>query len=399
MNSEKFFATCPKGLEGLLQEELDKLGAKTTKQTVAGVTFSGPLDLAYRACLWSRFANRILLPLSTFPVDDAESLYRGAGYIQWLRHMSVDTTFIVNFTGTSESINHTQFAAQTIKDAIVDQFRDIKGERPSVDKADPDLRINAILRRGYVTISIDLSGESLHRRGYRLDAGAAPLKENLAAAILQRANWPEIAKQGGSLLDPMCGSGSLLIEGVLMAADIAPGLYRKKFGFQGWKQYEEKTWIKLIEEAEVRAVKGKQSMLSTIHGVDVCDDYILQARANIRRVGLESFIQLTCADINQLSNKDIDKTYGLCICNPPYGERLEDEDTLLPLYRTLSKKLKENFLNWEAAILTGNTEVARRMGLRAFKKYALFNGAIPCQLLLFHIKPEWFIDATEHSGE
>lgn len=396
MKKETFFATCPKSLEQLLEEELQQLGASKTRQTVSGVTFEGTLELAYKACLWSRFANRILLPISTFPATDPDSLYRGVSKIQWDQHMSVDSTFIVNFTGASEFLNHSQFAAQVIKDAIVDQFRNKQGSRPTVDKINPMLRINAILRKGLVTISIDLSGESLHRRGYRLEGGAAPLKENLAAAILSRAKWSEVAKNGGSLLDPMCGSGTILIEGLLMAADIAPGLSRKRFGFEGWKQHQQEIWEKLLLEAEERAKVGKQSILSTIHGSDNNPEVIRQASENVKRAGLSHYISLKVADVRYLSKNDVPKTYGLCICNPPYGERLEEVEDLYPLYRTFSNILKENFLNWEAAILTGNTEVSRTMGLRAYKKYAFFNGTIPCQLLLFHIKPEWFITDTTH---
>lgn len=392
MKQENFFATCPKGLESLLQEELQQLGITGSKQTVAGVSFTGPIDAAYKACLWSRFANRILLPIISFPAPNAEALYNGVTKINWSHHMQVTTTFLVNFTGSSETIKHSQFAAQKIKDAIVDQFRHYQGKRPSIDKHNPMLRINAILRKDIVTLSIDLSGESLHRRGYRLDGGAAPLKENVAAAILYRAKWPEIAKKGGSLLDPMCGSGTLLIEGLLMAADIAPGLYRKQFGFEGWRQHQEKLWQRLLVEAKERAKKGKQSLLSTVYGSDVNEEVILQAKANLKRANLSNFVTLQVADIKNLSSKDIRKTYGLCICNPPYGERLEDAETLLPLYKMLSRKLKENFLNWEAGILTANVENTKKMGLRAYKKYALFNGSIPCQLLLFHIKPEWFVN-------
>lgn len=394
MKHERFFATCPKGLEQLLEEELQNLNATDTKQTVAGVHFKGSLETAYRACLWSRFASRILLPLATFPAVDAEDLYKGASKIPWLQHLSVQTTFLVNFSGASDALKHTQFAAQIIKDAIVDQFRAKKGERPSVDKVDPMLRINAFLRKGVVTISLDLSGESLHRRGYRLEGGAAPLKENLAAAILYRAKWLDVAKKGGSLLDPMCGSGTLLIEGVMMAADIAPGLFRKKFGFEGWKQHDKASWQKLQLEARERAKQGKLMLLSTVHGYDVNPDVILLANSNIKRAGLTNFIKLQVADVSQLSNHQIKKTYGLCITNPPYGERLFEEQDLLPLYREFAKKLKENFLNWEAAIFTGNPELSKNMGLRAYKKYSLYNGMIPCQLLLFHLTPEWFITPT-----
>lgn len=388
------FATCPKGLEQLLEEELISLGANTCKQTVAGVRFRASMAIAYKVCLWSRLANRILLSLGSFPVQDARDLYQAVARINWQDHLDPNGTLRVDFNGKSESINNTQFAAQTVKDAIVDQFKSKLGCRPSVDKLSPDVRINGVLRKGYVALSIDLSGESLHRRGYRLEVAAAPLKENLAAALLLRAKWPEIAKQGGSLVDLMCGSGTLLIEGYLMAADIAPGLFRKQFGFHRWKQYQEALWLELVEEATQRAERGKQELKSQFHGFDKEPDYLEQAQANVNTIALTPYIQLELADIAQNSFLP-SKGLGLCIINPPYGERMSDVENLYTLYRALSDKLKKDFLGWEAAIFTGNAEVARRMGLRAYKKYALFNGSIPCQLLLFHVQQEWFIDKDE----
>ncbi len=391
MKDISFFATCPKGLEYLLEDELSALGASTTKQTVAGVTFQGPIELAYKACLWSRLANRILLPIAHYPVNDADELYKGASKVLWTEHLAVDGTFRVDFSGVSEGLTNSHFAAQKIKDAIVDQFRKKTGQRPSIAKRDPDLRINAVLRKGYVTLGIDLSGESLHKRGYRVEGAAAPLKENLAAAILVRAKWPEIAKAGGSLVDPMCGTGTLLIEGLMIAADIAPGLWRKDFGFQRWKKYDSKVWQKIFEEAQARAKQGKQKLLATFHGFDIDEKAIVQARACASRAGFSNFINFQTVGIKELTARDVKKTSGLCVVNPPYGERLEEQENLLPLYRILAHTLKENFLNWEAAMITGNMEVAKKMGLRAYKKYAVFNGTIPCEILLFHVKPEWFV--------
>lgn len=389
---EPFFATCPKGLELLLEDELKSLGATFTKQTVAGVNFKGDMDVAYKACLWSRFANRILLPVSHTPITTGNDLYTAANKIKWYEHLDVDATFRVDFTGVYSEITNSHFGAQKIKDAIVDQFRNKFNRRPSVEKRNPMVRINAMLRKGYVTLSIDLSGESLHKRGYRVEGASAPLKENLAAALLHRANWPKLAQEGGSLVDPMCGTGTLLIEGVLIAADIAPGLLRKQFGFHGWKKYNEKLWQKLYEDALARAKQGKLTLHSTFHGFDIDDRAINQARACLARANLSHFVELDVKEIKYLTTHDIKKKFGLCITNPPYGDRLEEQENLLPLYRMLAYKLKENFLNWEAAIMTGNVEITKKIGLRAYKKYALFNGTIPCELLLFHIKPEWFVN-------
>ncbi|MDX2424447.1 MAG: THUMP domain-containing protein, partial [Amphritea sp.] len=210
----KFFATCPKGLEPVLFDELQALNVEAPKQTLAGVYFSGGLEAAYRTCLWSRVANRVLFELHRCPAETAEALYRGVQEVKWLEHMRPEGTLIIDFTGQSEGINHSRFGSQKVKDAIVDQIRDETGRRPSVDRLKPDLRVNVHLQRGEATIAVDISGDSLHRRGYRLQSGAAPMKENLAAALLYRCGWPEKAAQGQALLDPMCGSGTLLIEGV-----------------------------------------------------------------------------------------------------------------------------------------------------------------------------------------
>lgn len=229
-----FFATCPKGLEALLQTELTTLGASQTRSTAAGVYFEGAIECALKACLWSRLANRILLPLGSEAVSSDYDLYSAAYTLPWEDHLSPSTTFAVDFTGTNSAIQNTQFGAMRVKDAIVDRLRDKTGQRPNINRHQPDIRINARLAKNKVHISLDLSGESLHRRGYRQAQGAAPLKENLAAALLIRAGWPAIAQQGGQLIDPCCGSGTFLIEAALMAGNIAPGLFREHFGFEAW---------------------------------------------------------------------------------------------------------------------------------------------------------------------
>ncbi len=229
-----FFATAPRHLESLLADELLGLGLGEVKEARSGARFSGPLADAYRACLWSRIANRVLLPLASFPVVDSATLYAGASTIPWEEHLSGRGTFAVQFDGAEGGISHTQFGALRVKDAIVDRFRERSGERPSVDRERPDVRVQAYLHRGLATLSLDLSGDSLHLRGYRRQGSAAPLKENLAAAILLRSAWPELAREGAALLDPLCGSGTLCIEGALIAADMAPGILRDHWGMTGW---------------------------------------------------------------------------------------------------------------------------------------------------------------------
>ena len=253
------FATAPKGLELLLVEELRALGALNPAEKLGGVTFTGDLTLAYKACLWSRLANRILLLLKQIPATTPEELYAGVQTIAWDKHIPLDGTFAVQFVTVQSTITHSLFGAQKVKDAIVDQFREKCGSRPDVAKQQPDVSVYVYLHRDQATLYIDLSGESLHKRGYRLAQVAAPLKENLAAAILLRAGWPAIAKAGGALFDPMCGSGTFLIEAAMMATDTAPGLNRHYFGFLGWKQHQPAVWETLCQEAQQRSEQGQSS--------------------------------------------------------------------------------------------------------------------------------------------
>jgi 23S rRNA (guanine2445-N2)-methyltransferase / 23S rRNA (guanine2069-N7)-methyltransferase len=389
-----FFATTPKGLELLLVDELRSLGIAKTAEKLAGVEFIATLEQAYKACLWSRLANRIILKLDKFPAESEEALYRGVQTIDWFEHINPDNTIAVNFVSVQSNISHTLFGAQLVKDAIVDQFRENYDERPSVDRARPDLNINLYLHRDIATVGIDLSGDSLHRRNYRLSAVAAPMKENLAAAVLIRAGWPKIAAQGGMLLDPMCGSGTFLIEGALMAADIAPGLTRDYFGFLNWKWFEPTLWEGLIKEAEERAEKGL-TKLPTIIGFDADPNAIAMAFENIDRAGMRGHIHVEKRELSDLTQKPNEKP-GLIVVNPPYGERLGEIEDLQPLYTMLGTKFKEQFSGWNGAVFTGNPDLGKVMGIRAKKFYALFNGALPCKLLLFDIIPEKFIDRSRH---
>jgi len=255
-----FFATTGKGLEGLLAEELRRLDGRRVSEARSGVHFQGPLQTGYRACLWSRLANRILLPLSRFSAATPEDLYEAARGIAWTDHLDADGSFAVDAVVNRSQITHSHYAALKVKDAIVDSFRESCGERPEVDLQYPDLRLNLHIDKDEATLSLDLSGGSLHQRGYRGEALEAPMKETLAASILIRAGWPEIAADGGSLVDPMCGSGTLPIEAALIAGDVAPGLSREHFGFLGWRGHEPALWEELLAEARQRAEDGKKTM-------------------------------------------------------------------------------------------------------------------------------------------
>lgn len=386
----RYFATTPKGLELLLVEELKHLGASDVAEKLAGVTFTGDLAVGYKACLWSRLANRILLRLTEFPAKTPEQLYQGIQSIKWDEHLNPEGSLHVNFVSANSEINHTLFGAQKVKDAIVDQFREKYAARPDVAREKPDLAVNVYLHRNIATVSIDLSGESLHRRDYRLEQVAAPLKENLAAAILLRANWPTIAKEGGTLVDPMCGSGTFLVEAALIAGDIAPGLQRDYFGFLKWKKHDAALWESIKQDALARREAGKNT-IPTILGFDQDPFAIKTSFANIERAGMLGRIHVEKHELADFRVKTELKP-GLVIVNPPYGERLGELEELKKLYARFGAKLKQDFTGWQAGVFTGNPELGKNMGIRSHRYYSLFNGAIPCQLLLFQVIPEKFVE-------
>lgn len=384
----EFFATCPRNTEGLLLDELRSLGADTAVETRAGVAFAGPMRLAYRACLWSRVASRVLLRLTSFAASSPDDIYEAVHGMPWEEHLDVAGTLAVEVTSTIRqgplAQLNTHFAEQRVKDAVVDRFRAKTGSRPGVDLSQPDIRINLHLTPAEAMVSLDLSGEGLHRRGYRLEGGEAPLKENLAAAILMRAQWPRIAGDGGALVDPMCGSGTLLSEGALMAGDVAPGLLRDYYGFLSWKGFDPGSWNELLVEARERRDRGL-TQLPALFGFDLDKRAIGTARGNVRRAGLAGRIILEERTLASLKAPGSGSRPGLVVTNPPYGKRLGEIGELVDVYETLGQRLKESFLGWEAAVFTGNPELGAHLGLRAHRVNVLFNGPLECRLLLFHI--------------
>ena len=392
-----FFASCPKGVESLLAEELATLGGEDIRQTVAGCHFRGVLEVAYRCCLWSRLANRILLHLRQIDAETRDFLYDGAKAIPWEDHFEPDATLAITFNGISREINNSHFGALVIKDAICDRLRDKADFRPNINKTSPDIRVHVRMSRNRADISLDLSGESLHRRGYRLDTGKAPLKENLAAALLVRAGWPEIAKQGGALVDPLCGSGTFLLEGALMAADIAPGLLRLNYGFHNWSGHVPKLWRELLEEARQRRTDGLAAMTNRFIGYEGDVRVVRQASENLRRSGLEKRIHIETRELANI--EPLKSISGLVISNPPYGERLGEESSLVWLYQHLGETFRNCFLGWKAAVITSNPTLSKRMGLRARKNYSFYNGALEARLLTFDIEEEWFFGAHKKSLE
>ncbi|WP_409522797.1 bifunctional 23S rRNA (guanine(2069)-N(7))-methyltransferase RlmK/23S rRNA (guanine(2445)-N(2))-methyltransferase RlmL [Nitrincola sp. MINF-07-Sa-05] len=380
-----FFVTCPKGIEQLLADELQMLGAESVRQTVAGVSCQGDLALGYGICLWSRLGSRVLMPLAEGEVKDADQLYAVVQQVDWLEHLRPSGTLTVDFNGRCEGINNTHFGALKVKDAIVDQIRDATGQRPSVERQAPDLRVNVHLARDKVVVSLDLSGESLHRRGYRQEAGEAPLKESLAAAILIRTGWMEKSRGQAVLVDPMCGSGTLLIEAALMATDTAPGLLRRQFGFSRWLGHRESLWQALLDEATERQKQGGAKVQVRCHGSDQDSRVLEKAKHNARRAGVDHLISWKVQSVEECMAPELDDAVGLLISNPPYGERLGEVEQLMFLYQQLGRVMKDQFAGWQAGIFTSNPELGMVLGMKAQKRYQLFNGTLKSQLLMFEI--------------
>lgn len=388
MDTRNFFATAPKGVADLLAAELTEFGATSVKENRAGVEFQGSLETAYRACLWSRIANRILLPLADFPAENPDALYTGSQSIDWSAHLESSGSLSVDANVSASKITHSHFAALRIKDAVVDQFNEAVGVRPSVDLERPDLRINAYIHRNHVRLYVDLSGASLHQRGYRLAAGAAPLKENLAAAILLRAGWPAVAKEGGAFVDPLCGSGTLVLEAAMMAADVAPGLRRSYYGLTRWKQHDAALWQSLLSEAIDRETEGSKRMPPLL-GFDHDKRVLQSARDNAERLGLTG-LQFAFQDIYEFRHDFPDS--GLIATNPPYGKRLMATGELPRLYAAIGQLFRSRFTGWKAAVLSEDPRLGKSIGIRSHRQHTLYNGALLCKLLHFDIQPDNYFD-------
>lgn len=393
-------------MEQFLAEELRGLGLSSVQEARGGVTFEGPLESAYRACLWSRIANRVLLPLKTFAAPTPEKLYGGVKSVRWSDHLSPMRTLAVDYTIAGQSrasgqsrpqgsavggkapasgggITHSHFGALKVKDAIVDQFRSTQGSRPSVNPIQPDVRVNVYVFENEATVSIDLSGDSLHRRGYRSEDTGAPLKENLAASILWCAEWPKRAIQGNevSFLDPMCGSGTLLIEAALMALKRAPGLGRKHYGFLGWSGHDHEAWKRLLEEARDLEIKDPKK-LPRIVGYDQDPRAVRVALANLERAGMLGKVHV---EKREFGGCEAISPTGLLVVNPPYGERLGEAEDLRDLYKRMGDTFKQKFKGWDAYIFTGSSELSKCVGLKASRRIPLYNGAIECRLFKYEL--------------
>jgi 23S rRNA (guanine2445-N2)-methyltransferase / 23S rRNA (guanine2069-N7)-methyltransferase len=378
-----FFAACPRNVSDLLAGELRALGIDVDREHPAGVSFHGTLRSAYLACLHSRTASRVLLTLADLDAADPDLMYRGLLELPWESHVSPEGTFAVDVVGESPRwLRHTQFAAMRAKDAIVDRMREHAGARPSVDFASPDLRVSLRFARERVTVGIDLSGEPLHRRGYRQSGVEAPLKENLAAALLLRSGWPAIAAEDGGFHDPMCGSGTLVIEAAMIAAKIAPGLSRRRFGLERWLQHDAALWQELRDAAE------SQRDLDVLRpgrcsGSDRDQSAVRASIANANRAGLGNHLVFERRDLSNLPATK--QPRGLVVVNPPYGVRIGDSDTIESLYASLGEKLIRCFPGWDAGVFTSEPTLGRALRLRAYRVHTFFNGPIEGRLLRFRL--------------
>ncbi|MCG6201871.1 bifunctional 23S rRNA (guanine(2069)-N(7))-methyltransferase RlmK/23S rRNA (guanine(2445)-N(2))-methyltransferase RlmL [Psychromonas antarctica] len=377
-----YFIPTAKGLAPLLEVELKEMGIENTKQLNGGVTFDGTLEQGYKVCLWSRFASRVLLKLSEFKVLDSLDLYLGCSNIPWEEHFDVTSTFSIDFSGSNDEIRNTQFGALKIKDAIVDRFRKKFDDRPNVEKRDADIRFNGRLWKDKATIFLDLSGSPLHLRGYRTIAGEAPMRETLAAGIVKRSGW-----QGEALLDPMCGSGTIVIEAAMMALNIAPGSLRQTFGFEKWKKHDDECWKTLKTAAQVYAKRAVNQCESRFYGSDLSKEMIEIARQNAQRAGVAELIEFSVADAKKVLPPAELET-GMMITNPPYGERLGGFSDTVALYTELGFHFKDAFAGWNLSMFAMDTELLSCLGMRAGKSFKFFNGPIECVLKNYRISPK-----------
>ncbi|WP_088328491.1 bifunctional 23S rRNA (guanine(2069)-N(7))-methyltransferase RlmK/23S rRNA (guanine(2445)-N(2))-methyltransferase RlmL [Lacimicrobium sp. SS2-24] len=373
-----FLITTSKGLDDLLMQEIATLCPELSLKSKPGqVLFEGELEDAYRICLWSRLANRVLLCLAEGDVNDAEQLYQIASSVNWSLQMDVTQQFVVDFIGTNRAINNSQFGAVKVKDAIVDQFQELYERRPNVSKDNPHLRIQCRLWRQHLGIYLDLSGHSLHQRHYRLKAGDAPVKEHIAAAMLYRSGWANDSAK--TLADPMCGAGTVAIEAALIASNVAPGLSRQQWGFSHWKKHQPALWQSLLDEAESQ----QRPCSCAIFANDIDRNMVTLAKQNASAAGVAHDIIFSNQDA--LSWRCDTQQPGYIVSNPPYGERLGELTQLLGLFAQWGLHLKQDFKGWKLSLLTSNRDLLRQMKLMAAKAYQLYNGKLACQLVNFQL--------------
>jgi putative N6-adenine-specific DNA methylase len=372
----RFFATCARGLESVLAGELRELGAAGVQPGRGGVHFQGNRGLLYRANLWLRTAIRVLVPILEATVASPEELYQAVRSLDWARYLTPDHTLAVDCNVRDSAITHSRYAAQKTKDAICDQFRERFGRRPSVDVRQPMVGLNLHISHNQAVLSLDSSGESLHKRGYRPILTKAPLNEALAAGLILLAGWdPDTA-----FADPLCGSGTLPIEASWLALRRPPGLTRRRFGFQGWMDYDVQLWTELRDQARQGV---RKQLRAPIVGSDLRRDAIAFAVKNARAAGVGHLLRFEQRDVRDC--RPPAPPPGSLLCNPPYGERLGEEKELVSLYQTLGAVFRAHWAGWTVHVFTGNPVLAKHLGLTPNRTVPLFNGKIPCRLLTFSL--------------
>ena len=392
---KQLFATTARGFEELLKSELTELGAQDAKVAQGGVHYWADDETLYRTLLWSRLSSRILLPIVQAKVFSDLDLYSAVVGVNWLDYFDEKVHFFVDFNGTNQEIRHTQFGAMRVKDGIVDYFERHGRARPNVDKEQPDIRIHAYLNRDDVVLSLDLSGDALHMRGYREDTGKAPLRETLAAAIVLRSGW----QKGTPLVDPMCGSGTLLIEAAQMEAQIAPQLYRLHWGFDFWQGHNQAAWEKVKEEALALAEAEKQRENSPhFYGFDLDHRVLQKAKQNAQNAGVAHLMQWQQDDVVAIKNPS-PNVAGTVICNPPYGERLGTTPALIALYSVFGQRLKQQFAGWNASIFSGEPSLLDCLRLRSHRQFKAKNGPLDCVQKNYQIAERTEQSAVENALE
>ncbi|MCF4173479.1 bifunctional 23S rRNA (guanine(2069)-N(7))-methyltransferase RlmK/23S rRNA (guanine(2445)-N(2))-methyltransferase RlmL [Vibrio sp. McD22-P3] len=369
----QYLAVTSNGLENLLAQELEQLGLTSVKPVQAGVKFKASNEQIYRACLWSRYASRFVKVLSEFTCQDDMDLYLAASSINWINHFHSSKKFIVDFNGTNREIRNSQYGAMKVKDAVVDCFNKKNLPRPNISKDRADVRVHVRLHRDKALIGLDMVGSGLHQRGYRTEAGRAPLRETLAAAIVARSGW----KEGQNMLDPMCGSGTLLIEAAMLAANMAPGVKRQTWCFEALEDFEPEIWAEVKSEANVQARRGVKKTDSRFWGFDNDPKVLRTAKENAKRAGVEELINFELGDASQVT-KPAEFGEGVVVCNPPYGERLGTEPGLIALYTEFGNQLKTQFGGCQASIFSSSDDLLSCLRMRAEKQFKLNNGALQC---------------------
>ena len=376
VSGERYFATCGRGIEPVLADELRAMGAMEVEPGRGGVSFRGDLALLYQANLWLRTAIRVLRPIFEADVSSPDDLYDAIRSLDWSRYLTPEHTLAVDCNVRDSHITHSKYAALRVKDAICDQFVERCGKRPSVDVQQPMIGLNLHIYRNHAVLSLDSSGESLHKRGYRPIQTRAPLNEALAVALVLLTGW----RGDQPFADPLCGSGTLAIEAAWIALHRPPGLTRKRFGFQGWMDFDVELWTSLRDEA--RRGVGK-TLPAPILASDARGDAVSMAINNARAAGIGHLLRFDKRDVRDFQPPS---KSGVLLCNPPYGERIGEEKNLFGLYRLLGETFSQRCRGWTAYVFTGNPRLAAAIGLTPAAETPLYNGKIPCRLLKFALE-------------